>query len=387
MRPLSRRALLASSATAAAGLFATRARTGAPAAAAAGSRIAMLHVTDLFRPHVDPDDHWDLACVYALAHLGHVDLLGVLVDYPPDGRRDPDVLAVAQLNFLTGLAVPVMIGSPRRVDRAEASRPQHRDALQGVLAMLRILRSADRPVVINVLGSCRDVAIAGGLEPGLFAEKCAAVYLNAGVGSSDPAKAARLEYNVSLDPASYAAIFQLPCPVMWMPCFEEVPASAAAAVSPRGTFYAFRQNEILPRVSERLQNYFAYMYLHGQGPAADRNPTAPLRSNWLQYLLGPRDAALLERQGAVDRNMWCTAGLLHAAGLTVSAQGQIGAHCEVASPVFAWDTVQVRCEADGITHWSPDPKAVNRQLFHVRDTDRYQAAMTAALRDLVSSLP
>ena len=29
-------------------------------------KIPVLHTTDLFRPHMDPDDHWDLACIYAL---------------------------------------------------------------------------------------------------------------------------------------------------------------------------------------------------------------------------------------------------------------------------------------------------------------------------------
>ena len=40
-------------------------------------KTPMLHVTDLFRPHMDPDDHWDLACVYALAYRGDIDLKGI----------------------------------------------------------------------------------------------------------------------------------------------------------------------------------------------------------------------------------------------------------------------------------------------------------------------
>jgi hypothetical protein len=73
----------------------------------------MIHVTDLFRPHDDADDHWDLACVYTLTYLKRVDLRGILIDFPkPERRDDPDVLAVAQLNYLTGLAVPVAVGSP-----------------------------------------------------------------------------------------------------------------------------------------------------------------------------------------------------------------------------------------------------------------------------------
>ena len=68
--------------------------------------IPMIHVTDLFRPHDDPDDHWDLASVYALALQGKVDLRGILIDFPkPERANDPDVLAVAQLNYLTGKAM------------------------------------------------------------------------------------------------------------------------------------------------------------------------------------------------------------------------------------------------------------------------------------------
>ncbi|MGX9182146.1 hypothetical protein [Mesorhizobium sp. BHbdii] len=46
--------------------------------------IRLLHQTELFRPYADPDDHWDLACVYALAAAGLLDLGGVLVDVPPE---------------------------------------------------------------------------------------------------------------------------------------------------------------------------------------------------------------------------------------------------------------------------------------------------------------
>lgn len=60
-------------------------------------------------------------------------------------------------------------------------------------SFLRLLRDSPRPAVVHVLGSCRDVAMAAELEPELFAAKCAALYLNAGSGTRDPEKAARLE--------------------------------------------------------------------------------------------------------------------------------------------------------------------------------------------------
>ena len=54
--------------------------------------VTVVHQTDLYRPHQDPDDHWDLACQYALAKLGRQRLGGILLDYPYEGGPgDPDI--------------------------------------------------------------------------------------------------------------------------------------------------------------------------------------------------------------------------------------------------------------------------------------------------------
>ena len=72
----------------------------------------LIHCTDLFHPHGDPDDHFDLACVFSLAHRDSIELKGVGIDYPPDFRAgDPDLMAVAQLNRICGMNVPTFIGS------------------------------------------------------------------------------------------------------------------------------------------------------------------------------------------------------------------------------------------------------------------------------------
>jgi hypothetical protein len=380
MPSLSRRTLLASGVTAAAGCLAGPIAAAAPPQTAA--RTAIIHATDLFRPHQDPDDHWDLATVYALAYTGQVDLLGVLIDYPRPGKPyDPDLSAVAQMNYLTGKAVPVMVGSPHPFTPAEAAEAKNRQATGGVRSMLDILRAADRKVVISVVGSCRDVALAGRMEPKLFAEKCAAVYLNAGMGRSG---AKRREYNVTLDPASFAAMFELPCPLYWLPCFEETPAIATRTY---GTVYSFRQKDILPHLSPQVQNYFASMYLAGGSEAERREKSAAPSAGWLQYLLGPVDAELIEHQCGLDRNMWSTGGFLHAAGLAVTAEGRVLPRRETASPLFTFDPIDVRCRPDGIAEWTPAVGDTNRYIFHVRDVDRYRSAMTAALRATVGLLP
>ena len=351
--------------------------------------IPMLHGTDLFRPHIDPDDHWDLACVYALAYQGRSDLRGVMIDYPPAGqRRDPGVLAVAQMNCLAGKAVPVMVGCPLRLRRADIDKPEAVAALRGVRAYLDVLRQSPRPTTINIVGSCRDVAIAGMLEPDLFAEKCAAIYLNAGSGTPDAAKAAHLEYNVALDPSSYAAIFAMPCPVYWMPCYEEVVVDPGKPSQVRefGTFYQFRQGDVLPHLSHDVQNYFAYTFKHGafesKYQAADS-----LRPDWLQYLKGPADRALMARLAAMQRSMWCTGGFLHAVGQAVERDGTIVPLTEAKSPVFTFDPIEVSCSADGVTRWRHDANARKRFIFHVRDQERYAQAMATAMKSLLATLP
>ena len=348
--------------------------------------VPMLHVSDLFRPHIDPDDHWDLGCVYALGHQANAAIKGILIDSPPPGRKcDPDVLAVSQLNYLTGLSVPAMVGSPRPAQSqndAQFAKTSLEDG--GVRAVLRLLRESPRPVVISILGSCNDVAMAASIDPKLFREKCAAVYLNAGTGTPDKTKAARLEYNVGLNRAAYAAIFALPCPVYWMPCFEEIPKEQEWQVMEFGTYYRFSQGDILPHLSARMKNFFAYIYRHGH---TEKNASPP-GSDWLRYLLGPNDDALLAHQGTLYRNMWCTGGFLHAAGLTVLRDGRIVPRAgNVKDAVFRFAPIRVTCSDNGVTEWTQTKTSSNRFIFRVLDRQNYASAMTTAMRTLLETLP
>ena len=337
-------------------------------------KIPVLHATDLFRPHMDPDDHWDLACVYALAHLGEIDLKAVVIDFPPKDR-DPDVAAIAQLNYITHLTAPAVVGSrlplKSRDDVQSYAGPTDHSAAGLVL---EVLRTSAEPVIINITGCCRDIAIAGKRDPGLFSRKCAGIYLNAGTGSPDKTIAAKAEYNVSLDRIAYAAIFDLPCPVYWMPCFEQM--QSPWEVREFGTFYRFRQAEILPHLSDKMQNYFAYML----GKITT--------TKWLQYLTGKKDSNLLAECGRNFRNMWCTGGFLHAVGKTASRSGDIVRLNKAGvSGVFAFDPIKVRCDDNGVTQWTMDRKSKDRYVFHILDVENYQSAMIKAMKSLLTTLP
>ncbi len=359
------------------GAMNTDLQAGLPAVPKAA--VPVLHVTDLYRPHADPDDHWDLACVYALAYQGSVRLDLILSDHSLhryDRPLDPDVIAVAQMNYITGLAVPFGVGSNATMhSRDDVSASEH----GGVRLIRQTLRQSPQPVVINILGSSRDVAIAGKKEPKLFAEKCRAIYLNAGTA----VQGEKLDSNVKRDPLPYAAIFDLPCPVYWMPVFERQSGGSPLSVEEYGTYYGFTQGEILPHLSKRVRNFFTFMFKQGR---FEKEETPSLA--WLEYLLGEGDDAVLSHQNEQHRNMWCTAGFIHSAGKTVKADGTIVPLSEAGEQaVFTFEPIRVSANDEARTDWSRDPKSNKRFIFHVLKQEAYESAMTKAMKTLLIALP
>jgi hypothetical protein len=342
------------------------------------SAPAMIHATDLFRPYADPDDHWDLASVYALAQSGDIDLRGIVVDYPPQRPTpvNPDLIAIAQMNHIAGLSVPVATGTPVKMKTRTDTEPEATlSDMAGVRMILDILRTSRVPVIINVVGSGRDVAVAGKREPALFAKKCRAIYLNAGTGTRTKGLITRKEYNVRLDEAGYAAIFDLPCPVYWLPCFEDnTKVENEYPVKAYGSYYKFRHQDVLPVLAPRVQSFFGYMYRKTPGPY------------WLTALAEPVDPALIQELNPTFRNMWCTAGFLHAAGKTVMADGRIVPLKDARSAVYSFDPIRVTADDSGDTEWHDDAASKTRFILHVRDIDHYQTAMTSALRTLIQTL-
>jgi hypothetical protein len=340
--------------------------------------LRLVHQTDLFRPHGDPDDHFDLACVYALAERHAVRLEGVLCDFPPPRRTgNPDLAAVAMLDQLTGLATPLVVGMPQRPAGASdvlAHAPSN--DLAGVLWLLRVMRESPEPIAICVAGSAKDVAVALRREPALFAAKCRAVYLNAGTGAPD-SRGGKLEYNVDLDPASYATLFQLPCPLYWLPCFDHLdPKAPDPRVAMRyGTFYQFPMGDVLPQLSPPMQNFFLSMLNHDPG------------TYWLRTLRATPDARSLASWSSRPRNMWCTPGFFQMAGMTVVDDGSIVPLEEAANrAVYRFLPVRVTCAPDGRTRWEPGQSNPPRFLFEIVHCDRYASAMTTALRELLRPL-
>lgn len=306
----------------------------------------LLHLTDLYHCHNDPDDHYDLATVFALAKVGYADLAGVIVDDPPDFiAGDPAVQAVAQLNYLTGQAVPVTIEYP---DERCGSR------------IVETMRQADRPVTISVVGGCSGIAKAVQRAPEVFREKCAGIYLNAGAGVDSPEHSAK-EWNVTLDRPAYASLFRedFPCPLFWCPCFHEMTAHPET-VGEYGTYWNFRQKDVFDRISPELLNYFLFMLEKSQD------------YRWLRYLFRTPDPELKEAFGNLLRNMWCTGGLIHSVG--------------VAGKTYRFDPVRAKALSDdGTVVWEAAENS-KQYLFHVTDPEQYPTEMLESLIALLEQL-
>lgn len=334
----------------------------------------VLHQTDLFHPHNDPDDHFDLAVVYALAQQRAVDLRAVVLDYQPDWLdASPAVGAIAQMSYMTGVAAPYAVGSSTKPEK----RGDNREALpysetNAIRLVIETLEKAERPARILIAGSARDVATAAARRPELFREKCAGVYLNAGSafpGLNDPKK---LEYNVDLDPVSYAAMFDLPCPLNWFPCWHNVEDWKSGENS---AYYLLKHGDAFAEISDALAGYFAYMF-------DKTNDT-----HWLKALRRPEEARWNEIL-ANTRSMWCTASQLLMADKTVDRQGNIVDldSIDENDALFTLEDIDVSCTDDGWVDWKYASRPTGRKILRVRNVDAYPAAMTKALADLLRSI-
>jgi hypothetical protein len=347
------------------------ARAELPPATAAG--VPLLHVTDLFHPHGDPDDHFDLAVAYALAQRGVVDLRGVVIDYPPDFRAgDPAVVAVAQMNRLTGLSVPVSIGTSLRLksrrDALPDAKPQETAAVRFILEQLR---AAERRVSLVCVGNAADIIVAALREPALFRAKCAGVSLNSGSAYDNPARPEQLEFNVKLDPAAYAAMFDLPCPLYWFPCWHTTEQRQSGA---SGSFYWLPHRDALAGVSAGLANFFTYLFEKSANP------------KWLRAMKSQPPVTSWEKILGDRRGMWSTASQFAAAGLTVTQEGEIASAAEAGgAAVFKLLPVEATCADDGRTTWRLSEQATGRWVLSVTDVARYPAAMTRAVGTLFKS--
>ncbi len=348
-------------------------------AADAGTKIPILYSTDLHHPHMDPDDHFDLATLFSLPEL---DVQGIVLDCGSHQSKAPGSIPVKQMLHLTGRQVPFAIGLGHALDSPNDDGRDQPDQFQrGVTLILDVLRDSPEPVTVFTTGSLRDVAAAFNRQPELLRRKIARLYINIG-NPATGADSRQWEYNVKLDRSAYCCIMQSGLPVYWCPCFD----GGIWQRGRHGTYWKFVQSHVLDTVPRQLQNWFIYALAKPKGV----DP--------VEFLTMPQDPDTRAQVWKMPRNMWCTGPFLHAAGRRVYVRRN-GDHvalppgiarqrglADTAVDVYGFVPVRLasRCDEDGTVHVSMEagPKESNSFVFK-SNSDDYEAILTACLKNLL----
>ena len=346
-------------------------RLGMMETQAAESTVPVIYCTDLFHPCDFPDDHFDLASLYAIREI---DIRAIILDQGRKQEEKSGRIPVEQLNHLTGREVPWAIGLSQKLRSPDDKATEEPDKYQrGVEMILETLRNAQTPVTIIAVGSVRDIAAAFNRAPDLFKRKVGMLMISLGdasVGSD--------EYNVRLDPNAFVRLMNSGLPVYWVPCFD------GGLWKNRGnaSFWETTNADLLQDASDPVLNFFTY---------------ALQRTNEEDHL-GPLDRKVPEEERrelfAGERKLWGTVVFTYAAGRNFVRRGDqwISVPQDALKPgdsvadVFTFSPVSLVADRDGRVSYEDSPRAHEVNRFQVLDKEAYQQAMTSATRHLMQEL-
>ena len=336
-------------------------------------KIPVVYCTDLFHPHDDPDDHFDLAFLYAVPEL---EIKAVILDQGGKQLERPGRVPVSQMNRITGRSVPVAIGLADKLTGPEDKGLDQPEEFQaGVELLLKVLRES--PVKLNIItvGSVRDLAAAFNREPELFTGKVARVISFIGEASTD-----YQEYNVTLDPAAYVCLMRSGLPLYWVPCFDGHRQGAEMVNNGHASFWRADHEAILKDCSPELLQYFIYCF--------EKQTAAPL-----EFLHRPPEAQALKKLFAGKRNLWCTAVFTALTGRRTVTHG--GRYFSVPADsaaglqpheLFGFEPVYVTISDGARISCGAREGAGKIMRFKVADMENYAAGMTQITAQFLSSL-
>ena len=381
MKNLTRRSALKTLATLAAGAALPGRALAAPAGVRLDRRIPLLHVTDLYHPPQDPDDHLDLATIVSLPEY---DLQGVVLDITrkflvakPDGwdiARDPGHVPVAQMNHLLGRAIPAAMGP---IDPLMHPADDARDRLPseqgGIGLLLDVLERSPEPVTISAVGSARVIAAAFNREPELMKAKTRTILLN--IGSTGGPKR---EWNVGLDPAAYVALWRSGLPIDWFPCGTD--RSAFDPAHERGTYWKASHAALFRDLPEGLRAWLGYAF------------SGSPRGNIIRALAESGRGVEWEAVLTGERNMWATISLVMGAGrvLARTTEGWRFVPAVAAAGLEQWpcrlDPIRATVDDEARVSWQPATETTGLRLFGRKPGAAYGVAMAEALNALLRGI-
>ncbi|MHB8866577.1 MAG: nucleoside hydrolase [Pirellulaceae bacterium] len=336
--------------------------------------IPFIHTTDLYHPPQDPDDHVDLATVFALPEL---DLRAVILDptHKFVEQQDPGYVPVAQLNYLTGRGVPVAAGPIDPLQSpSDTAKDRPRREQAGIELLLQAISLCSEPAFVSVMGSARAVAAAWNREPQLLQQKVRAVLVNAGATTGKPGA----EWNVDLDVHAWVALMRSGLPILWYPCTGE---HGPTGLDSHNTYWPVSHQQLFDGLPQPIRAYFDYAFNHHA------------RGDIVRALSAVGDGPSWEKVLAGQRNMWSTASLIMAAGRVLAqtsagwrfvAQEQAGG-----LTLQPLEMLSIRCEVDdnGVVGWSLTPEPSNVRIFCRKPDEEHVRAMGEATNALLRQIP
>jgi hypothetical protein len=316
------------------------------------ARVPLIYSTDLFHPHDDPDDHLDLATVFALPEF---DVRAVLLDQGERQSEGSGRVPLDQMSKLTGWRIISAVGLSGKLESPTDTGRSQPAAFQGAVELLlKTLRESREPVTIIQVGSARDIVAAFNRDPALFRARVKAIYAN--IGNAAPGGK---EWNVTLDPQAYVGLLRSGLPLYLAPCFPKD--------SPHASFWMLTSyGAALEGAPPSLQSFFLYA-LQKIDPA-HMDPIAALSMDSRSW------------RGSIwskAKEMWCTASLLHAAGREKDAPG-----------AFRFVPVRIEVGDDGrirrLDFSAPDSQT---RILERSSVSAYETAMNASLRKLFEQFP
>ncbi|MGE5609114.1 MAG: nucleoside hydrolase [Bacillota bacterium] len=336
-------------------------------------KVPVIHCTDLYHPHDDPDDHFDLATISAIPEL---EVKAVILDQGGKQKGNPGEIPVRQMNKITGREVPWAIGLSRNLKTpGDQVLEDAAEFQKGVELILKTLRESPTPVVIDCIGSMRDVAAAFNREPALFRSKVAKLMIF--IGEASEQHQDYREWNVRLDPQAYVAIMRSGLPIYWVPCMDGGDLKNEGGAS----FWVARHADLLKGCSPRLMQYFIYaLEVNRQAPLALGEP--------IEFLDRPIDPAREQRVLAGSRNLWCTAVFTALADQAIVREGERWVYRPMKElggekPIFGFRPVNVEVSDTAAIKYGAGHRIMR---FEVYDRKNYAEAMTAVTRELLLKL-
>ncbi len=338
-----------------------------------GKRVPVIYCTDLFHPHDDPDDHFDIATLYAMPEL---DLKAIILDQGAKQHERPGSIPVSQLNTLTGRNVPLAVGLSQKL-----SGPKDKGLEQGaefqraVELILTVLKESPTPVNIVTVGSVRDVAAAFNREPDLFRAKAARIMMFIGEASTD-----YMEYNVTLDPHAYVCLMRSGLPIYWVPCFDGRVAEGIMTNNGHASYWIAKHENLLKDCQPEVLQFFIYALEKESAPPAEFLTLSP-------------DPEAKARLMAGKRNLWCTAVFTSLADRKIVRDGErylsVGSDTGTVykeHKIFEFSPVYVSISEDAKIAYGETGKAQKIMRFKVLDQQSYAEAMTSVTAHLLSTL-